>query len=314
MSTVSVIIPTRNRAAVLGEAIECVLAQTYQDWELIVVDDGSTDNTAEVIKQYSAHDARIRSAQQVHRGAAEARNRGIGLARGSLIAFLDDDDRWVKEKLAVQCRFLRDCPDVDWVYSYMWIMGRDGKKAEIRGQVIRSFCELFRGYLVGTPTVMVRRECFDRAGLFNVELMGCEDTEMFLRLAKHCRFACIPKPMTIRTTRAKPSRESGGRVLEALIKVYRMVDLRGQTEVSWVDKFRKVAGLHHRAAHFYRRYGAYRKAAGHLFRALRLYPAIGLYQAPGSPSGLMALRASLRPYALLIECAMRSLKEEAAGS
>lgn len=308
---VSVIIPTYNRAGYLKPAINSVLAQTHQNWELIVVDDGSTDETGEVVGQYCNGNRRIRYIRQPNGGASAARNCGIRAARGNLIAFLDDDDRWETEKLDIQCRFLDEHPEIGWVYSFMTIVnGADGTR-EVRGRVVGSFREMFRGYFVGPQTVMVRKDCFEQVGLFNVapQIQGCEDTDIFLRLAKHCSFACVAKPLTTRHLHgANTSSRRHAVYLEALIEVYRGVDLRGQNQVSWIDRVRKVARLHHQAAYFYQDHGVCRRAAYHFRRALCLYPPIGLYLSPGSPRGLEAFRKGLEPYMRLGACAVRGLR------
>ena len=101
--TVSIIIPTYNRAHLIGRAIQSVLNQTYQNFEIIVVDDGSTDNTEEMIKEFQKHDKRIKYIRhEKNRGGAAARNTGIKVARGEYIAFQDSDDEWLPEKLEKQ--------------------------------------------------------------------------------------------------------------------------------------------------------------------------------------------------------------------
>ena len=124
-TTVSVIIPTCNRAHLIGRAVKSVLAQTYRDIEVIIVDDGSTDNTEEVVKSFD--DPRIRYVKlDVNKGAAAARNAGIRLARGGFVAFQDSDDEWCREKLADQMDSFRDLSmKTGVVFTGIWRIKND---------------------------------------------------------------------------------------------------------------------------------------------------------------------------------------------
>lgn len=303
MPTVSVIIPTHNRAAMLGGAIESILAQAYQDWELLIVDDGSRDHTPEVVRAAAARDARIRSLWQLSSGASAARNRGIRACRVELVAFLDDDDRWAPEKLTRQVQHLRVHPEHGWVYSFMTMLDQASGTTTPHGRVITTFKELFRGYFIGPPSVMVRRTCFDRVGLFRESIRYCEDTEFFLRLAKTFRFGCIEQPLVIRTFHEENgSVERQAAYLESLVFMYRSLDLRGQTDVTWLDRIRKVAGLHDYAARFYLEQGDAWQAARHIGLSLLTYPAIGLYRSTGPLDGWRWLREAWSPVAELGRC------------
>jgi len=112
---VSIILPTYNRATMLPQVIDSVTSQTYANWELVIWNDGSQDGTEEVIDSY--HDSRIRHYGGPNRGMSYALNRGTGLARGSYIAFLDDDDRWTERKLSHQMDFLLDAPQSDLIFG-----------------------------------------------------------------------------------------------------------------------------------------------------------------------------------------------------
>ena len=114
---VSVIVPTYNYGHLISETLTSIQSQTYENWECIVVDDGSTDNTGKVVADYSAKDPRIRYIQQENRRQAAARNNGIGHSRGDYVQFLDADDMMECKKLEQQVAFLNVSPDVDIVYS-----------------------------------------------------------------------------------------------------------------------------------------------------------------------------------------------------
>jgi glycosyltransferase involved in cell wall biosynthesis len=196
MDLVSVIIPTYNSAAYLGEAIQSVLAQTYPDFEITVVDDGSTDGTAEALQPFQD---RVRLFRQDRAGPSAARNRGILNARGNLIAFLDADDMWQPEKLARQVDLLNRHPEVVLCYTD-FSRGPDGRPtAESQLKHYEhpglgdAFYSLLRNNFLVTPAVVVRREVLARAGLFDPSLRGSEDIELWLRLARLGPFACVPE-------------------------------------------------------------------------------------------------------------------------
>ncbi len=182
---VSVIIPTYNRAALLKEAIESVRSQTYANWELIVVDDGSTDDTQSIISQN--RDSRIRYFYQKNAGVSAARNRGIEESRSPLIAFLDSDDLWVPEKLERQVHVMKQHPETGLLYGQV---GRysisDSNRSEVEPlKGLMTVPELLNGpRTLFTSTVIVRRACLEQAGLFDTELHVGEDFDLFLRIAE----------------------------------------------------------------------------------------------------------------------------------
>jgi glycosyltransferase involved in cell wall biosynthesis len=184
---VSVIIPAFNRGWCLREAVDSVLAQEFTDFELIVVDDGSTDGTAELLVAYRPT---VRLLRQAHRGVSAARNRGIAAARGELVAFLDSDDLWLPQKLSIQVEFFRVHPDALIAQTEeCWVRkGRrvnPGKRHRKRsGMIFEPSLDLC---LVSPSAVMVRREFFDRVGLFDEDLPACEDYDLWLRVS-----CCIP--------------------------------------------------------------------------------------------------------------------------
>ena len=197
LPTVSVIIPTYNRAHLVGRAIHSVLNQTYQDFELIVVDDGSTDNTEEVVKSFN--NERIKYIKhEKNKGGSAARNTGIKDSKGEYIAFLDSDDEWLEEKLKKQVEVFQNKDSrVGIVYVNFSIVNEKGesvgKKQGPKGLIFR---ELLNSNCVGTTSsVVVRRECFKKVGGFDETLPSCQDWDMWLRLARHYEFDFIPEEL-----------------------------------------------------------------------------------------------------------------------
>jgi glycosyltransferase involved in cell wall biosynthesis len=191
MALVSVIIPTYNCAAFLGEAVQSVLAQTYPQLEIVIVDDGSTDGTEQVLRPWMDC---LRFLRQGRLGPSVARNQAILSTRGEYIAFLDADDVWWPAKLARQVDYLGRHPDVALVYTDYHRDSQASLTDEGRlrhyhhkasGQV---FYHLLRENFIHTSTVMVRREALARVGLFDPSLRGAEDLDLWLRLARQAEF------------------------------------------------------------------------------------------------------------------------------
>ena len=198
MPQVSVIIPTYNRAAFLPETISSVKNQSFTDLEIIVADDGSTDNTATIVQTFGTD---ITYLPLPHRGQpAATRNRGLLEARGEFIAFLDSDDLFWPDKLAVQAQALKANPDVGLVYSNGTFFRQE--PAMITGRVLdglptptgNAFPDLLRGNFLFPPVVLLRRVCIDQVGMFdeNSDFYGVEDYEFWLRIAAKFPFLFVP--------------------------------------------------------------------------------------------------------------------------
>lgn len=195
---VSVIIPTYNRAWVLNEAIDSVLAQDFRDFELIVVDDGSTDNTGQILDSYHQDLMVIR---QPNRGVSAARNRGIAAASGGLIAFLDSDDLWLPRKLSSQIDFFNSNPDaVINQTEEIWI--RDGVRVNPKARHRKLSGMIFEPSLalclVSPSAVMMKRSLFDEVGLFDEDLPACEDYDLWLRISWRYPVHLIETPLIIK--------------------------------------------------------------------------------------------------------------------
>ena len=202
MPRVSVIIPTYNRADLLGEAVASVIAQTYKDYEIIIVDDGSTDNTKEVASHFPPE---IRYVQKTNGGAASARNKGIELARGEYLCFVDSDDALLENALETNVNFLDSHPDVGLCYGQVCKMDEDGrllKLRKLRGAKtsgVRESSEqitrlLFRGD-IAMLAVLVRRSCFEKVGCFDTSVPYGEDIDMWLRIAMEYKVGYIAEPL-----------------------------------------------------------------------------------------------------------------------
>lgn len=195
---VSIIIPTFNRAAWLGGAIDSVLDQTFGDFELLVIDDGSTDDTKEIVTSY---DNKVKYFYQSNKGPSAARNLGIKQARANLLTFLDSDDRWLKDKLQVHVEMMMSNPNVKICYTdEIWI--RHGKRVNPKkthqkysGWIYQQCLPLC---IISPSSVMISREVFEKVGLFDENLPVCEDYDLWLRISQIYPITFIDRPLIIK--------------------------------------------------------------------------------------------------------------------
>jgi glycosyltransferase involved in cell wall biosynthesis len=198
MPTVSVIIPTYNRAQFVTEAIESVLGQSYDDFELIIIDDGSEDDTQERFKRFAN---RIRYQYQENRGISHARNAGLRLAQAGYIAFLDSDDLWAKDKLARQIDYMENHPDHLICYTdEIWI--RNGVRVNPKrihgkhsGWIFQHCIPLC---IISLSSAMMRKDLFDKVGIFDKALPVCEDYDLWLRASLVTAVGLVPEPLIIK--------------------------------------------------------------------------------------------------------------------
>lgn len=197
---VSVILPAYNADSTIRSTIESILEQTFPDFELIIIDDGSTDDTADVVHQFG--DKRIIYLYQSNHERAEARNNGIAKSKGEFIAFLDADDLWLPEKLNKQMWLMQNNPKVGLVYCDLFYFDDEtgenlilySRTASLhRGRV--SIELLLENNFIKSPTPLIRREIFNQVGLFDTSLIPCEDWEMWLRIIAKNPIDYIDEPL-----------------------------------------------------------------------------------------------------------------------
>lgn len=195
---VSVVVPTFNRAGQIGAAVDSVLTQTYPHWELIVVDDGSQDETPLVL---SAYGERIRTIRQENLGVSAARNRGILAAGGEFITLLDSDDYWLPDKLAAQVVFFQQHPAMRLCQTEeIWV--RNGRRVnpktrhrKFAGMIFEKTLPLC---LISPSAVMLRRSLLDEVGLFDETLPACEDYDLWLRITWKYPVGLIETPLIVK--------------------------------------------------------------------------------------------------------------------
>ena len=194
---VSVIMPLYNKAPYAKKAVESVLAQSYKDWELIVVDDGSTDGSPQVVLDLP--DERCRVYAQGNQGVSAARNHGVNLAKGELIAFLDADDWWDETYLEKMVQFAEEFPEAGLWASNYWYVKRGKTRIAVKQKT--GYFDYAEAYLkndampVWTGAVMMRKEVFDEAGGFPLGIKIGEDFLLWSKVALEHQFAFLDKPL-----------------------------------------------------------------------------------------------------------------------
>lgn len=195
---ISVIIPSYNRASFLLEAVESVYKQTFPDFELIIIDDGSTDETTEALKKFPRS---FLYRFQENQGVSKARNLGLTLARGEWVAFLDSDDLWLPKKLETQMRFLSEHPETRICQTQeIWIRkGRrvnpQKKHQKYSGHIFAPSLQLC---LVSPSAVMIQKQLLDEVGYFDETLPACEDYDLWLRISSKHPIYLIDQPLVVK--------------------------------------------------------------------------------------------------------------------
>jgi len=188
-------VPCYNYAHFLGETLDSILAQTYPNWECIIIDDGSTDNTKDVANAYCKKDKRFKYVYQSNQGLSAARNKGIELAKGEYIQLLDSDDLISAEKFRHQVTCFTSNTDVDMVYSNYNLMESDGKKRwsvdatnwiEMKHKPFAEFLNYWeKGFTIPIHCYLFRKTCFTKWGTFNMSLPTHEDLALQLNFSLH---------------------------------------------------------------------------------------------------------------------------------
>jgi glycosyltransferase involved in cell wall biosynthesis len=239
---VSVVIPTFNYGRYLRRAIASVLAQTRLPDEVIVVDDGSTDETADVVRGFEG----VRYIYQANQGVSCARNRGISEARGEWIAFLDGDDWWLPEKLMLQLEAAAACPDAALVYTgSCTVTPQGGRSVNHPIPPSRIWQRLrYRNCISGGSSAMVKREVLMRERGFDERLTACEDWDLWVRLARKYQFAVVPQVVTMIFDSGNSMSTQYERMLgntELVLHNTLVSDLRGLRRTIWTRRIRSAS-------------------------------------------------------------------------
>ena len=254
---ISVVIPAYNAGRFIRRTIDSVLGQTFADYELIVVDDGSTDNTGEIVKSYGS---KVRYIYQQNAGDGPARNTGIAAANGEWVAFCDHDDEWLPEKLQLQMDMLNKHPDLRWCAGNFYNQSGSRKTLAAEPAAIsralggKDYFENFFSAVSGdkcelfmTSTMVIHKEVFERAGVFDSCWMRCADQDMWWRIAyQFSRIGYLPQPLAalhidvqdIVSTKLRLESKRGEEARKLIARHLKLADEKGK-----LGEFKPVARL-----------------------------------------------------------------------
>lgn len=274
---VSVVIPAYNAEITILETIESVRKQTFSSFEIIVINDGSTDNTLELVN--SVDDPRLKVFSYENGGLSTARNRGIFRAQGEFIAFLDADDLWTADKLELQVQALRNNPAAGVAYSWTLVVDEKGQglypgvSVSFEGNVYQHL--LTGNFIASGSNVMLRRQVTDLVGEFDPELKSSEDWEYWLRVALHFSFVVVPKSQVLYRQSSTTMSSNFKRMENYMLLVHTRAFETAPEELKFLKNrslcfiYRYVAKLH-----LTRGFEAqdFNVASSKLSKAIRLYP------------------------------------------
>lgn len=314
MPLVSVVIPTYNRAHLIREALESVFSQTFKDYEVILIDDGSTDGTEALIQEHYA--GRLRYVKQKNAGISGARNRGIALAKGKYVAFLDSDDRWLAEKLQKQFNYMETHPKTGLLCTKLirYEIGGSGKTEICPAGFPKHFSELLEGpNFIPTTTTMVRRECFEKTGVFDPALQVAEDWDLWIRIGKVYEMHCLDDVLAEHRDHPQKTTRDLTKVYDGFWRFYAKNLRLHQEYLKDLKKYkRRAAAFRYLLGTSLLRQGKRRRALGNISGALLMDPGVGLYftkeQASSSRFYLL-----LKPYAALCVNSIGALLPDSHG-
>jgi len=301
MPKISVIIPNYNNANYITCAIESVLSQTYTDFEILVVDDGSTDNSKGAIGKYILkHCNKMRYFYQENKGLSVARNKGIKESRGSYITFLDSDDEWKPTKLERQMKLIEK-EDADFVHCAARIKYDDAISDEIKPKfpAYNFYDLLLTKKSVVTSTVLLKKACFDNAGLFDEEIKSAEDYELWLRMFFKYKIGYIDEPLAIyRKHSGNFSSNNQELMRKEGVKIFQNLQKNSGFSKGLIRK--KLSGDHYKLGKFYYKNKKYRKAFTEVKNAIIVYPFVGLIFVTPLEKLSKQVIIFLKPFAFLL--------------
>ena len=272
--TVSVIIPAYNCADLLAEAVESVRAQTYRDYEVIVVDDGSADETWSVAERLAADWPKLRAIRAEHRGLAAARNRAAAEMRGQWIALLDADDLWRPDKLQRCMDYLAENPELSIVYTPMAPIRLDGTAIDGHSKPCHAGWlteRLFQSIFVHDPAAVLHQRVIETCGGFDESLPVCVGHEFWLRVSTKFAFGLIDEPLALRrwseASLTRSNRSRGRRIKARMLERF-YFELGGKDMLDRRAAMRRLSRVHYGAGKILLREHNWAEAVGLLAKAI----------------------------------------------
>lgn len=271
---VSVVIPTFNASSMITQAIDSVLAQTVRPAEIIVVDDGSTDDTRQRLAGYPGL---VRYVYQMNQGVSAARNRGVGIAEQEFVAFLDADDVWHPRKLQLQMEVFGRHPtlallgtvEFDWPTREFPNLGCISSAPRV---TFVTWPQLVVRNRLATSSIVVRRAVLDQAGTFDTALQGPEDRDIWLRVAEIARVGNLELPLTgYRDVPGSVSKQAT-RCQTSMLRILQKIDKRELWQGRRLLRRKAYSYVYHSCAYLHGAAGNHRRAIGHVLWSLLWYP------------------------------------------
>ncbi len=277
MPTFDIIIPAYNAARFLPAALDSVIAQTFPDWRILLVDDGSTDHTPEVLAPYREKlGDRLRYIRQPNGGLPAARNTAVRHATAEFLAILDADDEWLPQRLAKTLERFRQDPEVGLTYGFV-------ARTDIEGKIVQVFDRPHRhaeGWVapflymrqlnLPCPTVTVRRACIEEVGLFDETLRATEDRDLWLRIALKYKVGLIPEVIANYRMSPDAMTRDGNRMLKAQLQF--IAKHYGKPGCGWRARRVALGWVYRQRAEAFADGGSLRPALASALRAFRMYP------------------------------------------
>jgi len=283
---VSIITPTYEREDFIEEAVNSALGQTYKNIELLVIDDGSTDGTVDKLKQYES-DPRFNYFYQDNQGQSTARNKGLSIAKGEFVCFLDSDNHWAKNKIEESLKLFEIYPDTDIVYANVTLIDEHGTEISTENMTRHSgniSKYLLRDNCVSFNTAMVRKKSIDEISGFDSTLRRADDYDFWLRLSAKNKFLYVPQYWAyyrVMENQISSNKDARFEANELIMNKF----------ISKSDHQLKSKDINQSRAYFYNRRGRYYGSEGRTFEAIRDFiKAIRLYPSfKGAWRGLFKL-------------------------
>ncbi|MDP2923088.1 MAG: glycosyltransferase [Candidatus Omnitrophota bacterium] len=279
MTKVLVVIPIFNGEKYIAEAIDSVLSQTYQDFQIVVVDDGSNDNTEKIVLSYiDKYPSKIKYIRQNNGGAASARNRGIKSVSSEYVAFVDHDDVWLPEKLKYNMEVLENKKHLAFVCSEAYRINEHGEiidKLQRLSKDAEDFESLFNRNFVLTLTVTARRSSIENVGFFDEKISYSEDYDLWLRLAKHYKYKYIDLPLAKYRTHSSQKSSNLYMIYANILKTLKKKEI--SNNVNFLTYRKKIAKLYYHLGEICVQNNNYLQASLDFLHSLNMHPIIGYY-------------------------------------
>jgi len=274
--TISIIIPTINRSHLISRSIESILNQTYQNFEIIIVDSSQNEETKKIIENFQKFGKRIIFFSfREKRGIAAARNFGIKKSNGEYLAFQDDDDEWLPDKIEKQIQVFKNLnsdSEVGVVYTGFYTFEGNKKfyipKEDVLLREGDIHKELLKGNFVSTQTMLIHKRCFAKAGLFNENLPSFEDWEFAIRVSKFFRFRIIDEPLV----NAYIQEDSNSRNINNYVRSLEII-IKEHFDDFFNEKV-LLAKYYSLLGHYYCSNGNMMKGRSYFIQELKIYPTI----------------------------------------